>query len=167
MTKIRQYINRISVISLQRTLRHATATAWLLLIWQPLPVWAACNFKSATGVGFGLYNVFDLLPNTSGVGSLTIACQGGSGSAYDVSLSTGQSHSFTSRSMKHGAMTLSYNIYTSAARSLVWGDGTGGSSTQSAYKNTTATLTLFGQIPAGQDVANGIYTDTLIATVNF
>jgi spore coat protein U-like protein len=69
--------------------------------------------------------------------------------------------------MKSGANTLTYNIYTSATRSIVWGNGTGGSSKQTAYKNSTTTLSLFGLIPAGQDVANGIYTDNFIATVNF
>lgn len=69
--------------------------------------------------------------------------------------------------MKSGANILNYNIYTSASRTIVWGDGTGGSHTQTAYKNSTTTLNLFGQIPAAQDVANGIYIDDLIATVNF
>jgi spore coat protein U-like protein len=69
--------------------------------------------------------------------------------------------------MRSGANTLTYNIYTSASRSIVWGDGTGGSHTQTAYKNSTTTLNLFGQIPAGQDVPKGIYIDNLIATVNF
>jgi spore coat protein U-like protein len=69
--------------------------------------------------------------------------------------------------MNNGANTLTYNIYTSASRSIVWGDGHGGSSSQTAYKNSTTTLSLFGQIPAGQDVATGTYTDNLDATVNF
>jgi len=154
-------------IGLRRTQGSATAMALLLAMCQPLPSSASCSFTSVTDVGFGNYNVFDALPNTSGVGSITIKCQGGPGYAYDITLSTGQSHSFASRLMKSGANSLSYNIYTSATRSIVWGDGTAGSSTQSAYKNNTTTLSLFGQIPAGQDVANGIYTDNLIATVIF
>jgi spore coat protein U-like protein len=152
---------------MQRTQFYATATALLFVIWQPLPVLATCSFKSVTDVDFGTYNVFDTMPNTSGVGSITIKCQGGPGYAYDVELSTGQSHSYTSRLMRSGANTLFYNIYTRATRSTVWGDGTGGSSIQTAYKNSTTTLSIFGQIPAGQDVSNGIYTDNLIATVNF
>jgi spore coat protein U-like protein len=154
-------------IDLRRMQCGAMAAVLLIAMWQPLPAWASCSFISVTDVGFGTYNVFDALPNTSGVGSITIKCQGGPGYAYDITLSTGQSHSFASRLMKSGANSLSYNIYTSATRSIVWGDGTAGSSTQSAYKNNTTTLSLFGQIPAGQDVANGIYTDNLIATVIF
>jgi spore coat protein U-like protein len=154
-------------IDLRRTQCGATAAVLLIVMWQPLPALASCSFTSVMDVGFGTYNVFDTLPNASGVGSITIKCQGGPGNAYDVTLSTGQSHSYASRLMKSGANTLTYNIYTSASRSIVWGDGHGGSSTQTAYKNSTTTLSLFGQIPAGQDVASGMYTDNLIATVNF
>ena len=167
MTKWNRYLVKHSGISLRRAQFGAVTAVLLLVMCQPLSALASCSFTSTTGVGFGNYNVFDTLPNTSGVGSITIRCQGGSGNAYNVSLSTGQSGSYISRVMKSGANNLSYNIYTSATRSIVWGDGTGGSSTQTAYKNSTTTLSLFGQIPAGQDVAKGTYTDDLIATVNF
>jgi len=167
MTEWTRYIVKVAGISLGRSQCGAMVTVLLIVFWQPLPALASCSFRSVTDVGFGDYNVFDTLPDTGGVGSITIKCQGGPGNAFDVTLSTGQSHSYASRLMMSGANTLTYNIYTSATRSIVWGDGHGGSSTQTAYKNSTTTLSLFGQIPAGQDVANGIYTDNLIATVNF
>ena len=167
MTGWNRFLLKLPCISLQRTQFNAAAAVLFFAMCQPLPSSASCSFTSVTDIGFGTYNVFDTLPDASGVGSITIKCQGGPGNAYDVTLSTGQSNSYISRVMKSGANSLTYNIYTSATRSIVWGDGTAGSSTQSAYKNSTTTLSLFGQIPAGQDVANGIYTDNLIATVNF
>jgi spore coat protein U-like protein len=69
--------------------------------------------------------------------------------------------------MKSGANLLNYNLYTSAARNVVWGDGTGGSNTMSATANGSTTLNIFGQIPASQDAAVGTYTDSITATVNF
>jgi spore coat protein U-like protein len=167
MTEWIRYIVKVSGKNLRRTQICANAAALLLVMCQPLSALADCSFRSVTDVGFGAYNVFDMLPNTSGVGSISIRCQGGSDHAYEVNLSTGQSHSYVARMMKSGANTLTYNIYTNASRTIVWGDGHGGSSTQTAYKNSTTTLDLFGQIPAGQDVANGLYTDSLIVTVNF
>ena len=167
MTEWNRHLINLSGISLRRVQLGAMSTVLLVVMWQPLSAWASCSFTSVTDVGFGTYNVFDTLPNTSGVGSITIRCQGVSGNAYDVTLSTGQSHSYASRVMKSGANSLTYNIYTSASRSIVWGDGSGGSNKQTVYKNSTTTLSLFGQIPAGQDVANGTYTDNLIATVSF
>jgi spore coat protein U-like protein len=127
---------------------------------------AKCDFNSQAGVSFGAYNVLDPNPNTNGVGSITIHCQGGKGS-FVVTLSKGQSNSYGSRVMKNGANTLNYNLYTSATRTVVWGDHTGASGTVSANGDHTTILDIFGKIPAGQDVAVGVYTDNIVVTVNF
>jgi spore coat protein U-like protein len=42
-----------------------------------------------------------------------------------------------------------------------------GSSTISARSNSSKILDLFGQIPAGQDVGVGTYTDSITTTVIF
>ena len=120
---------------------------------------------SANPVIFSAYNVWDQSPNNSGVGRVRIDCKGGGGSS--VRLSTGQSNSYALRTMKSGANTLNYNLYTTAARDVVWGDGTGGSSFLTTGKNDTVTLDVFGQIPAGQDAAVGDYTDSVTVFVEF
>jgi spore coat protein U-like protein len=125
-----------------------------------------CSFFTASSVDFGTYNVFEVTPNNFGVGSIAISCQGGGG-PFKVSLSTGQSHSFGAREMQSGTSHLSYNLYTTAARSVVWGDGSAASGTLSAGRNTTTRLDIFGQIPALQDAAIGTYTDSIVAIVNF
>jgi spore coat protein U-like protein len=133
------------------------------------PAYAAtsCAFNSGNPVNFGNYDVFALQPNISGVGSLTVKCQGGGQSSFTVTLSAGQSNNYVLRTMKSGGNSLGYNLYISAARTLVWGDGNGGSALMKVARNSTTTLSVFGKIPAGQDVAVGIYSDIIIATVNF
>jgi spore coat protein U-like protein len=132
-----------------------------------IAVAARCSFTTINGVGFGAYDVFSATNNNNGIGSITINCNG-SGSSFVVKLSTGQSNTYASRVMRSGANQLNYNLYTSAARVVVWGDGTGGSSTKTiSNKDDDETLTLFGQIPAAQDARVGIYNDSIIATVNF
>jgi spore coat protein U-like protein len=69
--------------------------------------------------------------------------------------------------MMSGRNHLDYNLYTSADRSAVWGDGHGGSQLMTVRKNKVTTLSVYGQIPAGQDVAIGTYTDPIVATVTF
>lgn len=125
----------------------------------------ACFFSSVSSVNFGAYNVFSTVADNS-VGSLRIRCRGGGGS-FAVTLSTGWSNSYTSRIMRSGANQLNYNLYTDSARTVVWGNGSGSSSFQAVTGNSTTTLTVYGQIPAGQDAAVGNYTDTIIATVTF
>ncbi len=126
-----------------------------------------CNI-SATGVNFGNYNVFSNIPNDSGIGSITIDCKGGGGNpTYPVTLDTGQSGSYINRSMNSGSNQLSYNLYTSSARNVIWGDGSGGSSIMQIPEKATTSLSIFGRIPAGQDAAVGIYSDSITATVIF
>jgi spore coat protein U-like protein len=128
---------------------------------------AKCDFNSHSGVSFGAYNVLDPNPNINGVGSITIHCQGGPNGPIDVSLSAGHSHSYGARVMTSGRNSLDYNLYTNTARTVVWGDGSGGSHTQTASKNGETTLSIFGKIPAAQDVGVGVYSDDITAIVNF
>ncbi len=65
---------------------------------------------------------------------------------------------------------LNYNLYLDAARTTIWGDGTGGTqvySNANPPNNTNVTVTIYGRIPASQDVSAGSYTNTVTATINF
>ena len=125
-----------------------------------------CELNFVSAINFGNYDVFSSSSNNYGVGNLTIRCVGNA-SVFLVTLSSGQSNSYVSRAMRSGANILNYNIYNSAARIIVWGDGTGGTGTMTANRNSTTSLSIFGQIPAGQDVAVGAYSDDVTATIIF
>jgi len=147
---------------------HCLLGIGIIFILLPLTSFAAtkCTISSITSVNFGTYDVFSTRSNNNGIGSVTIDCQGG-GPNLLVTLSSGQSNSYVSRIMRSNRNSLSYNLYTSAARNIIWGDGTGGSSTMMANKNSTTTLNVFGQIAAGQDVAVGTYTDIITTIIIF
>ncbi len=132
---------------------------------------------SATGPAFGIYNPLSGSALDSN-GNLAVTCTLLSGGTTTVSpqvrLSTGSSGSYSPRTMVSGAQKLNYNIYFGTTYNQVWGDGTGGS----FYGVATLTLTtgnptqqatgvLYGQIPAGQDVAAGAYLDTIVVTVTY
>jgi spore coat protein U-like protein len=63
-------------------------------------------------------------------------------------------------------------LYTTAAYSNVWGDGSGsttlvnGGALLSIGTNETD-YTVYGRIPAGQDSAAGIFMDTIVVTLNY
>jgi len=91
---------------------------------------------------------------------------------YDISLSTGLSGSYSERRMSSGGNQLGYNLYTTADRSVVWGNGGSGSAIVSdnyilAQNPTIRSYTAYGRIPGGQLVPAGIYVDTILATVTF
>lgn len=127
----------------------------------------SCTFSSAAPVSFGAYDVFSMLPNNNGVGSLSVDCSGAGNHVFEVSLSRGQSHSYSPRVLRSGNAGLNYNLYTGAERSVVWGDGSGVTEKLTFNKNKPVLLPIYGQIPAGQDVPVGAYSDQITATVNF
>jgi spore coat protein U-like protein len=132
---------------------------------------------SAGGIAFGIYNPLSAVANAS-TGSLRITCNGsGTGSAnvtVNVSLSTGLSGSYATRKMFSGVHTLNYNIFWSTAYNQIIGDGSGGSFAGSAGPfvvpaggSNLATGTLYGRIPASQDVTPGSYSDVVTVTVTY
>jgi spore coat protein U-like protein len=127
----------------------------------------ACTI-SATSVNFGSYNVFTG-STTDSTGTVTINCNG-SAHNITVALSQGSSSTFNPRTMTKGGETLTYNLYRDAARTTIWGDGTGGTSTYTNANppnNADISLTVYGRVPAGQDVSAGAYSDTVAAVINF
>ena len=74
------------------------------------------------------------------------------------------------RTLRKGSEVLQYNLYRNAARTTIWGDGTGGTSVYSLANppnNSNVNLTIYGRIPAQQDVSAGNYSDTVSAVINF
>jgi len=123
---------------------------------------------SVTSVAFGSYNVFTATA-TDSTGSVTYRCNS-TAANISVALSRGSSSTFSPRTMRKGAEILQYNLYRNAARTNIWGDGTGGTSIYTRANppnNRNVVLRIYGRVPAAQDVSAGSYTDTISATINF
>jgi len=152
-----------------------------LCLWLPLAAWqpasAAVTFSCTVAAGslaFGVYPANSAAQVTA-TGTFTVTCTAtGSGSATvsgTLSLSTGSSGQFATRTMRAGTGVLDYNIYTSPAYSQIFGDGTAGTYELSETGTVTAGQVyqvggaLYGLIPARQDVAPGSYVDTIVMTV--
>jgi spore coat protein U-like protein len=151
----------------------------LLLFAARLAPAADCS-ASATSVMFGVYDT-SLATPTDSTGSLTVSCSytpsgGASTVLYTVGLSSGNGSTAAQRWLASGADRLYYNLYTDAARLIIWGDGTAGSTLVSGslkpgpgVGNATRTedYTVYGRIPARQDVDAGDYRDTIVFTLTF
>ena len=62
---------------------------------------------------------------------------------------------------------LSYELYSNATRSAVWGAPGGATVAQSALTGGDLNYTVYGQIPASQYVPAASYADTINVTVNY
>jgi spore coat protein U-like protein len=110
-------------------------------------------------------------------GSLVVACT--KGAAATIGLSQG-AHPFAGSTINAPlrqvlspttSNNIRYDFYQDAARTNIWGDvGSGATKTQAynSVSKTATTLTIYGRMPAGQDVSVAAdYADTVVATINF
>jgi spore coat protein U-like protein len=123
---------------------------------------------STSSVNFGTYDVFDTQPNDS-TGTITLNCNGGARHVA-ITISRGSTPSYAARFMNRFFELLFYNLYQDASRTVIWGDGSGGSQMEIVAdppNNRDMPLTVFARIPAGQDVSAGSYSDTVTVTVQY
>lgn len=127
---------------------------------------AACNVTT-TDISFGAYDVVSPVPLDS-TGSISITCD--ERPSARVTVSIGQSPNsgvFNPRQMNNISTLMNYNVYIDSARTIIWGDGTAGTSTQRVTVPSARSrrLTTYGRVPPLQDLSVGVYTDTLTVTI--
>jgi spore coat protein U-like protein len=133
---------------------------------------AGCGI-SATSIHFGGYSIFDATPRDSS-GTVTVQCQGAQPSRpvnVTISISTGISGAYATRQMASLTVPdrLRYNLFIDAARTIVWGNGTGGSSTLSRSVDRTSpwTASIYARVPQRQNVSVGSYSDNITLSIDF
>jgi len=127
---------------------------------------------SATDLNFGAYDpvvankTTALDVNTT----VTVLCTKGS-TGVTVGLDLGIHAAAGNRFMSNGTDSLQYELYSDSAGGTLWANAGAGLVTWPAFGPIGAGAgtphTVFGRIPAGQDVSVGSYNDTVTATVNF
>lgn len=128
----------------------------------------ACGAEEAVGqactltlssLSFGTYTSTLLNGTATGI----VTCAG----AWDIPFGTGNGAGATETIRKMtgpSGLTLNYRLFTDSARTNNWGNTTNNELTG----NGNATVTVYGQIPAGQTATPGTYTDTVnSATTSF
>ncbi|MFT3726180.1 MAG: spore coat U domain-containing protein [Hyphomonadaceae bacterium] len=153
---------------------------WLLIFWLASagPASASCvGVKctcSVTGntISFGSY-----APTAPGdvkvAADISVTCKAFvlGVISYEIQLGPGIYGTLSDRKMSNGASLLSYNIYTNAARTIIWGDGAGGTGVVgdsyllALNATRTETVSMYAKLGAGQNVSAGSYSDTIVATV--
>ena len=123
-------------------------------------------------VAFGIYDpiITNNVAPLDNTGSVTVTCTKGAAGVW-VGLDLGTYPAAAVRNMANGANRLSYELYSDAGRTAVWGNTalTGATVTFAAGAGLAdpTTLTVYGRVPGGQDVATGAYADVVQATVNY
>ncbi len=119
---------------------------------------------SANPLSFGVYS-HTLVNSTS---TISVTCT--ISATYNVGLSAGTATgaTVTKRSMTGpGGALLAYKLFSNSAYTINWGNTVGTDTVAGTGTGLAQTLTVYGQIPAGESGATGTYTDTIIATITY
>ncbi len=129
-------------------------------------VFAACSFQSSQDITFAC-------APTSASGCLdtnTFSVRCTSTTSATLTLSTGQSNTYSPRQMRDTTqnLNLDYNVYLDANQSQIFGDGSQGTYTmlKSIPRFNTQTYTLYSYVLSSTVLA-GTYTDSLILSMNY
>jgi spore coat protein U-like protein len=119
---------------------------------------------SASALAFGTYTGSAALNGTT---TVSVNCP--SGTPYNVGLDQGQASgaTVTTRQMMNGTNPLNYALYSNSGRTTNWGKTVGTDTVAGTGSGSTQSLTVYGQIPAGQKPVPGSYTDTITASVTY
>ena len=160
--------------------RHRAALASLLACTS-LAVQAGDCTIGTTPINFGVYDPITGTGPVDSTGTVSVQCRTTTlgelfgGVNVSIALSQGSSGSYAARTLRQPpGSVLQYNLYTSAARTIVWGNGSGGTGTISGTlgglltgQPSTRNFTIYGRVPPGQDPNLGLHSDTITVTVTF
>lgn len=149
------------------TARALAAAALAIGLAQPATSSASCQFNGVTPVAFGTYNPFTILA-TDSAGSFTYRCS--IGEIITIWIDGGLIQNILTRQMTRvggGTTPLMYQLYSDALRLLPWGNTILTQVGPILGSTTDRVVAVYGRIFALQDVQPGMYSDTVVITINF
>lgn len=163
----------VLMLAVAGTLLVASGTASALTRTTTLGVSAVVNpncLINSQNLNFGSY---DGTAARTGTADITVRCS--NLTPYSVSLSTGGGTYAQRLLAGSGPNRLQYNLFTSAAATTIWGDGTLSTGTVDGIGGGMSVAnerlhTVHGQLPnsvANQDAPTGTYTDSITVTITY
>ena len=132
-----------------------------------LEVVATCHV-TASDLNFGAIAANSTVPV---LGQATIELTCGRGVSAEIALDAGTSpgNNTSRRQMLNeaGKGRLDYDLFQDAGRTVHWGHRSGTDTLEVLFEGTLRVLPIYGQIPAGQRVPEGSYSDMITVTVTY
>lgn len=155
-------------------------------------VHAACTVSTPLNIVFGSYvspggtaidrqtaiTVTCSTPVILGLLGIPLACNSDTFN-YTIKVASTLRPGYAPQTMASASGLLGYNLFTDFGRTIVWGNGTVGTSTVTGSISIPGTLilgtctqsspahTIYARVPAAQNVPAGSYTDTIMVTVEY
>jgi spore coat protein U-like protein len=120
---------------------------------------------SSNTLNFGTQGV--LTANTDASASFAVQCT--NTTPYNVGLDAGTTAGGTivTRLLTSGSATVSYKIYSNAARTTNWGNTVGTDTLSGTGSGSSQSLTVYGRVPVQATPAPATYNDTVTLTITY
>ena len=130
-----------------------------------MTVTSACVINSASTLNFGNSGV--LVANVDNTSTLQVQCTNTTPYNIGLDAGTGSGASVAVRKMTNGANAINYSLYTTAARTTVWGNTFGTDTVAGTGNGASQSYTVYGRVPAQTTPVAATYTDTITVTVTY
>lgn len=119
-----------------------------------------------SNLAFGRYDplVQNATTELDASAAVTMLCTRSSRASINIDF--GRNAIGSSRGLAGGTQHVAYQLYRDSGRTSEWGRGDGLQFVSQGIHKPQE-FTLYGRIPPGQEVASGVYTDVVTATVDF
>jgi len=123
---------------------------------------------SAADLDFGAYASNSAAP-AQGQTAIQLQCSGGTAADVSLDAGTGTGGNTSRRKLEHerGLGQLDYDLFQDPGRTVHWGDRSGVDTLEVQATGLPQTVPVYGQIPGGQRVRDGIYSDMITVRVHF
>lgn len=128
-------------------------------------VTSSCSV-SATSLAFGNYDPLAASP-LDGTSTVTVQCTLQTPFTIGLNAGTGSGATVAARKMTATSSTLTYSLYQDSGRTTVWGNTPGTDTMAATGTGVAVPFTVYGRIPAAQNVLTGNYADTITVTVTY
>jgi spore coat protein U-like protein len=127
-------------------------------------VQATCTLGTPGTVAFGTY-----IPTAASTATAAIQVTCTNSTPYNIGLNAGLANgaTVTTRQMQNGANLLNYGLYQDSGHTQNWGNTVGTDTVAGVGNGSLVSTTVYGNVPAGQYVVPGNYTDTVQVTVTY
>lgn len=98
--------------------------------------------------------------------AINVSCTDTTPYTISLDMGNGGGNDPTKRKMSTGLTSLTYGIYMDGARTQPWGTQPG-STVSGLGAGLSQSYPVYGQVPAGQNAAIGVYTDSVMVTVSY
>ncbi len=128
---------------------------------------ANCNFTTSNTMTFTGY---DTAATSDLGGTVVLGVRCTRGATVTIGIDAGAHAGLaapSTRAMQNGAFNLGYDFYHENTYTTLWTTAGAGLYSFSPATNAPTNISVHGRVLGGQDVPAGLYTDTVVVTVNY